>query len=126
MSLCFQKIILQGSELLTFKLKTEETLRLALAQWLLQVDRHNICCEGNELGQEFVDSFRLPKQEETLLETFVDEDESITLVFESAVRLDARSTVSGKPAVFTILRYVRVLYDDEGNVYGHVTLGYSF
>ena len=33
---------------------------------------------------------------------------------------------AAKAASFIIVRYVRVLYDDFGNIYRYVTLGYNF
>ncbi len=107
-------------------LKTAESLRLAAAQWLLVKDRHNVFCLGNELGERFLREYTLPPLDETLIETLVDEKENITLVFESKLRLSARDTVDGRPAAFPILRYVRALYDDSGNVYRYVTLGYKY
>lgn len=107
-------------------LKTQESLRLAVAAWLLRHDKQYICCEGNELGEEFLESYELPELEEELLETLVSENDEITLVFQSRIYLSARRTVNGKTASFIIVRYVRVLYDDFGNIYRYVTLGYSF
>ncbi len=107
-------------------LKTAESLRLAAAQWLLQKDKHNVFCFGSELGERFLQEYTLPTLKETLIETRVDEKENITLIFESAIRLSARDTVDGRPAAFTILRYVRALYDDSGTVYRYVTLGYRY
>lgn len=107
-------------------LKTAESLRVAAAKWLLRHDISLVCCEGNELGEDFLGSFELPELEEELLETIVDKNEEITLVFQSKLFLTARKSVSGKPASFVILRYVRALYDDYGNVYRYVTLGYSY
>lgn len=107
-------------------LKTAESLRLAVAQWLLVKDKHNVFCFGNELGERFLQEYTLPPLKETLIETLVDEKERITLVFESTIRLSPRDTVDGRAAAFPILRYVRALYDDSGNVYRYVTLGYRY
>lgn len=111
---------------LKHRLKTRESLRRAAAKWLLTHDKHYICCEGNELGDEFIKTFELPGLEEELLETLVDDDGEITLVFKSRIYLSARDSVNGKAASFIIVRYVRVLYDDFGNIYRYVTLGYNF
>lgn len=108
------------------KLKTHESLRQAVAEWLLTHDKHYICCEGNELGEEFLDSYELPELKEELLETLVSDDGEITLVFQSRVYLNARQSINGKPSSFIIVRYERVLYDDFGNIYRKVTLGYNF
>ena len=89
-------------------------------------DKQYICCEGNELGDELLANYELPELKEELIETLVSESEEITLVFQSKIYLSARQTVSGKPASFIIIRYVRALYDDFGNVYRYVTLGYNF
>ena len=107
-------------------LKTAESLRLAAAQWLLVKDKHNVFCLGNKLGERFLQEYVLPPLQEELIETLVDEKENITLVFESKLRLSPRETVDGRAAAFTILRYVRALYDDSGNVYRYVTLGYRY
>ncbi len=108
------------------RLKTQESLRLSAAKWLLEHDKHYICCEGNELGKEFIESFELPELEEELIETLVGENDEITLVFQSRIYLSARQSVNGKPSSFIIVRYVRALYDDFGNIYRYVTLGYNF
>lgn len=108
------------------RLKTRESLRLAAAEWLLTHDKHYICCEGNELGEEFIRDFELPELKEELLETLVDDDGEITLVFQSRIYLSVRESVNGKAASFIIVRYVRVLYDDFGNIYRYITLGYNF
>ncbi len=107
-------------------MKTRESLRLAVAKWLLTHDKHYICCEGNELGDEFLESYELPELEEELIETLVSDDDEITLVLQSRVYLNARQSVNGKPSSFIIVRYERVLYDDFGNIYRKVTLGYNF
>ncbi|MBQ8027643.1 MAG: hypothetical protein IJ261_05950 [Clostridia bacterium] len=107
-------------------LKTYESLRLAAAKWLLQHDKRYICCEGNELGDELIENYELPSLDEELIETLVNENDEITLVMQSKIYLSARQTVNGKPASFFILRYVRALYDDFGNIYRYVTLGYRF
>ena len=107
-------------------LKTRESLRLAVAKWLLSHDKEFICCDGNELGREFIDSFELPELEEELFETLVGENDEITLVFQSRIYLPAVRTVNGKASSFIIVRYVRALYDDFGNIYRYVTLGYNF
>lgn len=107
-------------------LKTQESLRIAVARWLLLHSKEYICCCGNELEKETVDSFELPELEEELIETFVNEKEEITLVFRSRIYLPAHKTVKGKAASFIILRYVRALYDDFGNIYRYITLGYKF
>ncbi len=106
-------------------LKTAEALRQEAAKWLLLKDKHNVFCIGNELGECFLRDYTLPERSETLIETIVDEQENITLVFESSIRLSPRETVDGRPAVFTILRYVRALYDDSGSIYRYLTLGYK-
>lgn|GEM_PF-7081812 len=108
------------------KLKSKESLRIAVAKWLLRHDIHNICCEGNELGEEFLENYELPELKEDLFETLVSESGEITLVFQSKITLSARQSVNGKPASFIIVRYARALYDDFGNVYRYVTLGYNF
>ena len=108
------------------KLKTQESLRLAVANWLLTHDKHYICCEGNELGDEFIENFELPELEEELIETFVGKNDEITLAFQSRIYLSARQSVNGKPSSFIIVRYERVLYDDFGNIYRNITLGYNF
>ena len=108
------------------KLKTRESLRLAVANWLLTHDKHYICCEGNELGDEFLENYELPELEEELIETFVGQNDEITLVFQSRIYLPARQSLNGKPSSFIILRYERVLYDDFGNIYRNITLGYNF
>ena len=108
------------------RLKTHESLRQAAAKWLLTHDKHYICCEGNELGESFVNSYELPELEEELLETLVNDDGEITLVFQSRIYLTAGGSVNGKAASFIIVRYVRALYDDFGNIYRYVTLGYNF
>lgn len=115
-----------GYKSLKHRLKTQESLRLAVAKWLLTHDKHYICCEGNELGNEFIESFKLPELEEELIETLVSENGEITLAFQSRIYLPARESVNGKPSSFIIVRYVRVLYDDFGNIYRYITLGYSF
>ncbi len=107
-------------------LKSQESLRQTVAKWLLRHDKQNICCEGNELGDEFLEKYELPELEEELFETLVSEDGEITLVFQSKISLSARQSANGKPASFIIVRYVRALYDDFGNVYRYVTLGYNF
>lgn len=107
-------------------LKTHEALRMAVAKWLLNHSKEYICCEGNELGEELIENYELPELEEELLETLVDEREEITLVFQSRIYLPAHKTVNGKASSFIILRYVRALYDDFGNIYRYVTLGYNF
>lgn len=107
-------------------LKSQESLRISVAGWLLRNDKQNICCEGNELGDEFLENYELPELEEELFETLVSESGEITLVFQSKISLTARQTVNGKPASFIIVRYVRALYDDFGNIYRYVTLGYNF
>ncbi len=108
------------------RLKTQESLRLAVAKWLLTHDKHYICCEGNELGDGFIGNFTLPELKEELIETLVGDDGEITLVFQSRIYLSARESVNGKAASFIIVRYVRVLYDDFGNIYRYITLGYNF
>ena len=108
------------------KLKTKESLRLAVAKWLLTHDKHYICCEGNELGDEFLENYELPELEEELIETLVGDNEEITLVFQSRIYLTARQSLNGKPSSFIIVRYERVLYDDFGNIYRNITLGYNF
>ncbi len=107
-------------------LKTGESLRSAVAGWLLKNDISLICCEGNELGEQFLSSFELPELEEELLDTVVNEKEEITLIFQSRIQLSAKKSINGKAKSFVILRYVRALYDDSGNIYKHVTLGYDF
>ena len=107
-------------------LKSQESLRISVAKWLLRHDKQNICCEGNELGDEFLESYELPELKEDLLETLVSDGGEITLVFQSKITLPAHKTVNGKSASFIILRYVRALYDDFGNVYRYATLGYNF
>lgn len=107
-------------------LKTQESLRISVAKWLLRHDKQNICCEGNELGDEFLKNYKLPELDEQLFETLVSESGEITLVFQSKIQLSARQTVNGKAASFIIVRYARALYDDFGNVYRYVTLGYNF
>lgn len=107
-------------------LKTYESLRAAAARWLLQNDRSLICCGGNELGEEFLSSYELPELEEVRCNTFVDENEQITLVLQSRLHLPANKSVSGAAVSFVILRHVRVLYDDYGNIYKEITLGYNF
>ena len=109
-----------------YRLKTRESLRLAVAKWLLTHDKHYICCEGNELGDEFLENYELPELEEELLDTIVGDEGEITLVFQSRIYLSARQTVNGKPSSFIIVRYVRVLYDALSNIYRYVTLGYNF
>ncbi len=99
---------------------------MAVANWLLTHDKHYICCEGNELGDEFIENFELPELEEELIETFVGQNDEITLVFQSRIYLPARQSLNGKPSSFIILRYERVLYDDFGNIYRNITLGYNF
>ena len=115
-----------GVMALNNKLKSKESLRIAVAKWLLRHDKQNICCEGNELGDEFLENYELPTLEEELFETLVSESGEITLVFQSKITLPAHKTVNGKPASFIIIRYARALYDDFGNVYRYVTLGYNF
>lgn len=99
---------------------------MAVATWLLRNDKQYICCEGNELGDDFLENYELPQLEEELFETLVSENDEITLVFHSKIYLPARRTVKGKDASFFIVRYVRALYDDFGNIYRYVTLGYNF
>jgi len=106
-------------------LKSAEALRIEVAEWLLVKDKHNVFSTGNELGELFLRDYTLPQLDETLIETLVDEKENITLVFESTIRLSPRETVDGRPAFFTVLRYVRALYDDSGNIYRYLTLGYK-
>lgn len=108
------------------RLKTHEALRLAAAKWLLANDKRNICCFGNELGHEFLQSYTLQEEQGELYETLIDGNNSITLVFKCEIRLNAREAVCGRPVTFTYLRYVRALYDDSGNVYRYVTMGYNF
>ncbi len=115
-----------GCRTLKHTLKTQESLRLAVATWLLRHDKQYICCEGNELGDEFLATYELPELDEELFETLVSENDEITLVFQSRIYLPARQTVKGKAASFIIVRYVRALYDDFGNIYRYVTLGYRF
>lgn len=107
-------------------LKTYESLRVAAARWLLHNDIELICCENNELGKEFIESFTLPDLEETRGETFVGDGGEIVFVMQSCLRLPANRSVSGRQKSFVILRYVRAYYDDFGNVYKYETLGYSF
>lgn len=115
-----------GAFRLKHTLKTYEALRTATAEWLLLHSKEYICCYGNELGKELIDSFELPELEEELIETIVNEKEEITLVFQSRICLPAHKTVKGKASSFIILRYVRALYDDFGNIYRYITLGYKF
>ncbi len=107
-------------------LKTYESLRAAAAGWLLHNDIKLVCCENNELGKEFIESFVLPDLEETRGETFVGDEGEIVFVMQSCLRLPANRSVSGKQKSFVILRYVRAYYDDLGNVYKYETLGYNF
>ncbi len=107
-------------------LKTQEALRIAAAKWLLLHSKEYICCDNNELGKEFINSFELPQFEEVLIETLVDEKEEITLVFQSRLYLPAHKSVKGKACSLVILRYVHALYDDFGNIYRYITLGYTF
>ncbi len=107
-------------------LKTAESLRKDLARWLLRHDISLICCEGNELGEKFLQGFELPELNEELLETLVDGNDEITMIFQSKLTLSAKKSISGKPVSFIILRYVRVLYDDYGNIYREITLGYNY
>lgn len=107
-------------------LKTAESLRRDLAKWLLRHDISLICCENNELGKRFLEEFELPQLEETLFDTLVDDNKEITIILQSQLKLNAKKSVSGKPVSFIILRYVRVLYDDYGNIYKEITLGYSY
>ena len=107
-------------------LKTQESLRKDLAQWLLRHDISLICCEGNELGKQFIDEFELPQLEETTFDTIVNDREEITLILQSKLSLPAHKSVSGKTVSFNILRYARILYDDYGNIYKEITLGYSY
>ncbi len=111
---------------MTHSLKTQESLRLAAAKWLLQNDIRLVCCEGSELGHSFLREYELPELEEELSETLVSESGEITLIFQSRIFLNGKQSVSGKNASFIILRYVRALYDDFGNVYKYITLGYNF
>ena len=115
-----------GVYTLKHSLKTHESLRKDLAHWLLRHDISLICCEGNELGNRFIDEFELPILEETTFDTIVNEREEITLILQSKVYLPPHKSVSGKAVSFSILRYVRVLYDDYGNIYKEITLGYSY
>ncbi len=108
------------------RLKTHSSLRLAAAEWLLRNDIRLVCCEGTELEKSFLNEYALPELEEELVETLVDGDENITLIFESRIYLPANRSVSGKGCSFIILHYVRALYDDFGNVYKYITLGYSY
>lgn len=107
-------------------LKTAESLRRDVAKWLLRNDISLICCDGNELGDSFLESYTLPELEEELLETLVDDSEQITLIFQSEIYLSSKKSISKKPVSFIILRYVRALYDDYGNVYRYITLGYNY
>ncbi len=107
-------------------LKTQAALRTAAAEWLLANDMQLICCEGSAMGDEFLRSFTLPELEEELFETLIGENDEITLVFQSRIYLPAKRSLSGRSCSFIILRYVRALYDDFGNIYKYVTLGYSF
>ena len=107
-------------------LKTHESLRQAVAAWLLHNDISLVCCENNELGVRFADEFELPELQEELSETVIGENEEITLIFQSRIQLSARKSVSGRQKSFVILRYVRAYYDDYGNVYKYETLGYNF
>lgn len=107
-------------------LRTTESLRKDVAKWLLRNDISLICCDGNELGDSFLESYTLPELEEELLETLVDDNEQITLIFQSKIHLTANKSVNGKSVSFIILRYVRALYDDYGNIYRYVTLGYNY
>lgn len=108
------------------KLRTAEQLRQAVALWLLRNDKSMICCEGNELGDRFMQEYRLPEISEVMEERTVDKDGSIIMVFSSSIVLPPDKSVSGKRCSFVILRYVRALYDDYGNIYREITLGYSF
>ena len=115
-----------GVYTLKHSLKTQESLRKDLAHWLLRHDISLICCEGNELGSRFIDEFELPVLEESTFDTLVNDREEITLILQSKFHLPAHKSVSGKAVSFIILRYVRVLYDDYGNIYKEITLGYSY
>ena len=108
------------------RLKTYESLRIAAAKWFLAHDKQYICCEGNELGKEIIEKFELPNTEEELIETLVSENDEITLLFQNRLYLPANRTINGKPASFIFVRYVRALFDDFGNIYRYVTLGYRF
>lgn len=118
--------IFGGYQALKDSLKTYESLRAAAARWLLHNDIKLVCCENNELGKEFIESFTLPDLEETRGETFVGDEGEIVFVMQSCLRLPANRSVSGRQKSFVILRYVRAYYDDYGNVYKYETLGYNF
>ena len=107
-------------------LKTYESLRAAVARWLLHNDLKLVCCENNELGGRFAEEYTLPDLEETRGETFVGDEGEIVFVMQSCLRLPANRSVSGRAEVFVILRYVRAYYDDYGNVYKYETLGYNY
>lgn len=107
-------------------LKSYESLRVAAARWLLHNDLKLVCCENNELGKEFLDSYALPELEETRDETFIGENGEIVFVLQSCLRLPANRSVSGRSESLVILRYVRAYYDDFGNVYKYETLGYNY
>ena len=118
--------IFGGYKALENNLKTYESLRAAVARWLLHNDIKLVCCENNELGKEFIESFTLPQLDEVRCETFVNENEEIVFVMQSCLRVPANRSVSGRQKSFVILRYVRAYYDDYGNVYKYETLGYNF
>lgn len=107
-------------------LETYDSLRVAAARWLLHNDIKLVCCENNELGKDFIESFTLPDLEETRDETFVGDDGEIVFVMQSCLRLPANRSVSGRAEAFVILRCVRAYYDDSGNVYKYETLGYRY
>lgn len=107
-------------------LKTHEGLRLDAAKWLLRNDIRLVCCEGTELAESFLNEYTLPEAEEELIETLVNENDEITLIFQSRIYLPANRSVSGRGCSFIILRYVRALYDDFGNIYRYLTLGYRY
>lgn len=121
-----QYIHFSGVTALKNELKSQESLRKAVAVWLLRHDKQNICCERNELGERFLESYELPELDEELFETQVNDSGEITLVFQSKIHLSARQSADGKPASFIIVRYVRALYDDFGNIYRYETVGYNF
>ncbi len=107
-------------------LKTYESLRVAVARWLLHNDLKLVCCENNELGEEFMATYTLPDLEEAKGETFVNDNDEIVFIMQSCLRLPANRSVSGRAQSFVILRYVRAYYDDFGNVYKYETIGYNY
>lgn len=109
-----------------YQLRSAAQLRLDAAKWILDNDSSLFFCRNNELGKQFLENYELPELHEELTERIIENDEKIILVFQSKITLAPNKSVSGKKCSFIILRYAQALFDDYGNVYRYITLGYCY